>query len=238
MRSSLWLANLGFIPRGVNVALLFLRITLGGSLVALHGWSKFIHWQTAVETFPDPLGMGRHFTLGLAIFAEVLCGAMIVAGIMTRLAAAVLTVFMAVILFQVHHGDFTLPGAELAAVYLFGFGTLVLAGGGRFSADEAGGPYALAGFGLLAGGILGYPLSYYFQGGDYKTANTMGGYLSSIGTVLQDPATKMTALLVWTITVLALALGGFLVGRAMHRRIIRTTPEDVVVIEPIDPNLR
>ncbi|MES2709672.1 MAG: DoxX family protein [Verrucomicrobiota bacterium] len=235
MRSSLWLANLGFIPRGVNVALLFLRITLGGSLVALHGWSKFIHWQTAVETFPDPLGMGRHFTLALAIFAELFCGAMIVAGILTRLMAAVLVVFMAVIFFQVHGGDFGKPGAELAVVYLFGFGALLLAGGGRFSADEAGGPYALAGLGALAGGVLGYPLSYYLQSAEYKFSMPLGGYLASIGKVLQDPATSTMAWVVWIVTILVLATGGFFVGRLLHRRVIRTSSEDVVVIEPSDP---
>ncbi|RYD37099.1 MAG: DoxX family protein [Verrucomicrobiaceae bacterium] len=234
MRPSLWMVNLGFIPHWMNVALLFLRVTLGGSVAILHGWPKFIHFQSTVETFPDPLGMGRHFTLGLAAFTELLGGAMLAAGVLTRLSAAALTVLMGVIFFQVQGGDVSKPGSELALVYFFGFVTLLLTGGGRFSADEAGGPYALAGLGLLAGGIAGYPLSYYLQAAEYKASNTMGGYLASISSVLRDPATQTTAWAVWLITMAVLATAGFMIGRLLHRRVIHTTPGEEVVVTPGD----
>ena len=222
MRSKLWLVNFGFMPRSADLALLFLRIALGASMIALHGWDKLTGYRDAVENFPDPLGIGRHLSLILAITAELLCSALLVIGALSRFAAAVLAINMSVALFMVHHGDMTRAGGgEPAALYLFGYITILLAGGGRFSADGAGGPWALASFGAVAGAIIGYPLSYSFQPANHSLTASLGDYLANFRSVLADDALKATAIGVWLATVLVLALAGFFIGRAMHRRSVR-----------------
>ena len=220
MKSSLWLANLGFVPRGVSAALLFLRITLGGALVALHGWGKFTAFPALVSDFPDPLGLGRHFTLIVTVAAELFLGLMLMAGILTRLVSALLIIFMLVIFFRVHGGAVSAPGAELSLLYVFGLGALLLAGGGSFSADEARGPYSLAGLGALGGLIAGYPVSYFLQRADYQAVVPLGQYLTGPGAVLRDESLRNTALITWGSAVLVLALAGYLIGRAMNRRTV------------------
>jgi putative oxidoreductase len=217
------MANLGFIPRSFDLALLFLRVAVGVSMIALHAWDKFVNFPSLMETFPDPLGIGHSFSLVLALFAELFCSALLVGGILTRFAAAVLIINLSVALFKVHGGDLSKAGGgEPAALYLYAYVAILIAGGGRFSADGAGGPFALAGFGVIAGAVLGYPLSYYFQGGDYKAQVTAGQYLTRFKTVLQDDALKGTAIGVWVGLIVLLAIVGFLVGRAMNRRVVRT----------------
>lgn len=232
MKSSLRLINIGFLPRSADAGILFLRVALGLSMLLLHGWGKFIHFNSGTE-FPNPLGIGKYPTLLLTIFAEIVCSALLIGGVLTRFAAAVLLVTMGVAFFQVHQGDFFKPGAELALLYMLGFATLLISGGGRFSADEAQGPYGLAGMAAVAGGLAGYPLSYYFQGGDYQASVTLPTYLTSLRHVLTTDPTRTTAIVVWVTTFLVLIIIGFLVGRAMHRRSVRT-----VVTQESPPVLR
>ena len=117
-------------------------------MIVLHGWDHLTGFRTVVETFPDPIGLGRHLSLILAIASELVCSAMLVIGALSRLAAAVLAIHMGIALFIVHNGDLSRTGGgEPAALYLMGYLTILLAGGGRFSADGAGGPWALAAFG-------------------------------------------------------------------------------------------
>jgi len=226
MKSSLRLINLGFVPRSADLAILFLRVALGLSMLILHGWGKLIHFNNGAE-IPDPLGMGRYPGLILTLFAEIFCSALLIGGVLTRFAATVLLLTMAFAFFQVHQGDFFKQGAELAALYLFGFTTLLISGGGRFSADEAGGPYGLAGMAAVAGGLAGYPLSYFFQGGDYQSAVPFPNYLTGLRDVLSADATRNTALVVWIATFILLTILGFLVGRVMHRRTVRTEASPV-----------
>ncbi len=227
MKSSLRILNFGYVPRSVDLALLFLRIAIGFSMLLLHGWGKLKLLNPGAE-FPDPLGIGKYPTLILTLFAEIVCSALLIGGVLTRFAAAVLLITMGTAFFQVSHGDFSQPGAELAALYGFGFATLLISGGGRFSADGAGGPYGLAGMAAVAGALGGYPLSYCFQGADYQAAVPFPAYLTRLREVLTTEATRPTALLVWMATFLVLTMVGFLVGRAMHRRAAVT----VVVTDP------
>ena len=220
MKSSLRVINFGFVPRSADLALLFLRVALGLSMLLLHGWGKLNLLLPASADFPDPLGIGKYPSLILTLLAEIVCSVLLIGGVLTRFAAAVLLITMGVAFFQVNQGDFSKPGAELAALYGFGYATLLISGGGRFSADGARGPYGLAGMGAVAGGLVGYPLSYFFQGGNYQGSVTLTGYLTRLREVLMADATRPTALLVWAITVLVLAAIGFFVGRAMHRRTV------------------
>ena len=217
MNSKLWLVNMGFIPRSFDLALLFLRIALGVSMIVLHGWDKLTGYRSAVENFPDPLGIGSHMSLLLALFTELVCSALLVAGALTRFAATVLILNMSIALFMVHHGDMTRTGGgEPAALYLFGYITILLAGGGRFSADGAGGPWALTAFGAVAGGLAGYPLSFLFQPAGHALTASLGDYLANFRGVFDDPGLKPAAIGIWIGSVFLFSLAGALIGRAMY----------------------
>lgn len=116
------------------LGLLVLRVAIGSAMLLGHGWAKLSGYQQKVEQFPDPLGMGSQVTLVLAIFAEVGCSILLIAGLLTRLAAIPLACMMTVAVFMVHRAD---PWSvkEPAALYLIAFVVLILSGPGRFSLD-------------------------------------------------------------------------------------------------------
>ena len=130
------LLRLDFLPRSVDAGLLVLRLSLGLSLLLLHGVSKLTGFSQMSGKFPDPLGVGSPASLALAIFAEVVCSCLIAVGLFTRFAAAVLAINMATAFALVHKLALSGPGSgELAFVYLAGSMTLLFAGAGRFSVD-------------------------------------------------------------------------------------------------------
>ena len=136
MKSFLKFLQFGFIPRSSDLALLVLRVWLGISLLALHGWAKLTNFSSMAGRFPDPLGIGPKGSLALAIFAEVLCAVLLALGLATRFAALVLIVLLAVAFLLVHGRALSGAGSgEMAFIYLAGFVTVFLAGPGRYSVD-------------------------------------------------------------------------------------------------------
>jgi putative oxidoreductase len=128
--------HLNFIPRSSDVALLVVRIWFGASMLLLHGWGKLTGFSAMAEKFLDFLGMGRTPSLGLAVFAEVVCAALLVAGLWTRVAALALVVTMAVAFWVAHGGRLSGPGSgEMAFLYLGAYVVLFVAGGGKYSLD-------------------------------------------------------------------------------------------------------
>lgn len=127
---------LDFLPHNIDAALLVLRVGLGLPLLILHGWVKVTGFSKLSGGFPDPLGVGSPASLVLAIFAEVVCAALLAIGLLTRAAAAILVITMAVAFIAVHKAALTGPtSGEMAYIYLVGFIALLIAGGGRFSLD-------------------------------------------------------------------------------------------------------
>ena len=119
-----------------NLALLMMRVWFGVAMLANHGFGKLKGFGEMSANFPDPLGVGHAMSLALAVFAEFFCSLLLVTGLLTRFAAFVLAVNMAVAFFLVHKG--ALSGehsGELAFIYLAGYAGLLMAGPGRFSAD-------------------------------------------------------------------------------------------------------
>ena len=125
--------QLSCVPQSTDFGLLVLRLWLGLTLFFHHGLDKLInhaHWS---QVLPDPLHVGAHLNLILIVLSEVVCSALVVLGIATRLAALIIVIELAVALFCVHHLALSGPfSGELAFVNLAGFVTIVLAGGGRF----------------------------------------------------------------------------------------------------------
>lgn len=131
------LLHLEFIPRSVDTALLLLRVWLGVSMIALHGWGKLMNLIGGTVRFPDIFGIGPVPTVILAILAEVVAAALLVLGLWTRFAALLLVITMAVAFFMAHGAKLSGPGnGELAFIYLAGFVTLMLVGAGKFSIDR------------------------------------------------------------------------------------------------------
>ncbi|MGH7729921.1 MAG: DoxX family protein [Candidatus Eiseniibacteriota bacterium] len=118
-----------------SLGLLVLRLGAGGLLLTGHGWGKLTHAATRAETFADPLGLGAVPSFWLVVFAEVVCAALVMLGLFTRLSALVIVVFLCVAGF-IHHAQDPWPRRELAFIYAAAFVTLLLTGGGRFSLDE------------------------------------------------------------------------------------------------------
>jgi len=119
---------------GISFALLLLRVTFGAMMMT-HGYSKLIAFSKYVNMFIDPFHMGKSVSLGLDIFAELFCGALVVLGLMTRLATIPIIIAMTVALVFAHHGRF-LGDGEMATLYLIGFVTLLFTGPGKISVDR------------------------------------------------------------------------------------------------------
>jgi putative oxidoreductase len=138
MNTFLRFLRLDFLPASADAGLLILRLWLGLSLGLLHGWSKFTGFSKMSGKFADPLGIGSQASLGLAVFGELVCAALIVFGLFTRSAALAAAITMGVAFFVVHNMALSGPGnGELAFIYLAGFVTLFLTGAGKFSLDAA-----------------------------------------------------------------------------------------------------
>ena len=129
---------LGFREDGrlTDLSLLLVRICFGGLMLVNHGMGKFykLFGDDPIK-FGDPLGIGMEASLGLAVFAEVLCAGLLVIGLFTRLAAIPLVITMLVAAFIVHGGD-PLKKMEMALLYLVPYLVILFNGAGRYSIDE------------------------------------------------------------------------------------------------------
>jgi putative oxidoreductase len=119
---------------GLNFALLLLRV-VPFALMFLHGWDKLMTFSQKKGVFPDPLHVGHAVSLSLTIFAEALCAALLVLGLLTRLAAIPLVICMGVVVFMVQ-ANAPIGQKELAIVYLVIATALLFTGPGRFSVDK------------------------------------------------------------------------------------------------------
>ena len=113
-----------------------LRI-MAGLLVMQHGTTKLLRFP---ET--EMSGISLASMPGIAGVIELVCGALVVVGFQTRLAAFLLSGMTAVAYFMVHApGGFfpILNGGELAALYCFVFLYIAAAGPGPISIDARAG---------------------------------------------------------------------------------------------------
>lgn len=139
VKTLLKLLRLEFLPSSADFALLALRGWLGLTMFFNHGLDKLINYSDKASDFPDPLGVGSHLSLGLAVLGEAVSSALLVLGLFARLAALIVGTTMAVAFFKVHQAALTGPrSGEVAFIYLAGFVALFIAGPGRFSLDHSG----------------------------------------------------------------------------------------------------
>ncbi|HEX4748955.1 MAG TPA: DoxX family protein [Bryobacteraceae bacterium] len=130
------LITLSFLPNSYDFALLLLRVWFGLMLFYKHGIEKIFHFPTMAQHFPDPLHIGPHSSLLLAMISDGICSLLLVIGIATRWAALYCAIIIGTAFVAVHH--FALSGphsGELAYTYVGAALTIFFAGPGRFSID-------------------------------------------------------------------------------------------------------
>lgn len=118
----------------ISFALLILRITAGG-LIIPHGYSKLMSFASRSSGFSDPFHIGSSTSMALIIFAEFFCGALVVLGLLTRLACIPLIIGMGTVVFMINHGNLTGKN-ETPVLFLGCFLVLLITGPGKASIDH------------------------------------------------------------------------------------------------------
>lgn len=124
-----------FDAKQVDFVLLIIRIGVA-TLMLTHGLPKLQMLFGGGEIqFPGVFGLSPALSLGLTVFAEVLCSILIFIGLGTRLASIPLIITMLVAVFMIHASD-PFATQELGLLYLFLYLPLLFLGGGKFSVDR------------------------------------------------------------------------------------------------------
>ena len=115
-----------------DIGLLFLRVSGGLFLLCVHGMPKLLDYTAQLQLIEDPFHLGAHLTLILAIFAEVLCPLLVVAGVLARLACLPILFVLLVALLLVHP-QWTVAEGQFGWLLLILFTTVFIAGPGRLA---------------------------------------------------------------------------------------------------------
>ncbi|KHA71904.1 LysR family transcriptional regulator [Pseudomonas chlororaphis] len=115
-----------------DIGLLFLRVSGGMFLLWVHGLPKLLDFTAQLQLIEDPFHLGSHLTLILAIFAEVLCPLLIVAGLLARL-ACVPILFVLLVALLVVHPQWSVAEGQFGWLLLILFTTVLIAGPGRLA---------------------------------------------------------------------------------------------------------
>jgi putative oxidoreductase len=101
-----------------------------------HGLEKLTGYSTMVQHFPDPIHISAHASLAFALFTDGICSILVVFGLFTRTASALILISLLTAFFFVHHAAFLSDGhVELVMVYIVGFASIALTGPGGWSID-------------------------------------------------------------------------------------------------------
>lgn len=112
-----------------DLGLLFLRVSGALFLLWVHGVPKLLNYSEQLKLIEDPFHLGASVTLLLAIFAEVLCPLLIIAGVLVRLACLPILCVLLVALLVVHP-EWTLFEAQFGWLLLIIFTSVLVAGPG------------------------------------------------------------------------------------------------------------
>ena len=118
--------------RAQDFGLLFLRISGALFLLGVHGLPKLLNFSAELQRIEDPFHLGTHLTLILAIFAEVLCPLLIVAGVFVRLACLPI-LFVLLVALLVVHPQWSVAEGQFGWLLLILFTSICIAGPGRLA---------------------------------------------------------------------------------------------------------
>lgn len=125
---------LGNQPAFIDLSLLLVRLAAGGFMFT-HGFGKLQKLVNGNFEFGDPIGLGPEVSLGLTVFAEILCASLVLVGLFTRLVVIPLIITMLVAVFIVH-ADHDFGKKELGLFYLINYLVIFLSGAGKYSLDK------------------------------------------------------------------------------------------------------
>ena len=117
-----------------DLGLLLLRLGMGAMLMT-HGWGKLQKIVAGDFEFSDPLGLGPAPSLVLACGAEFFCSLLVLLGVKVRWTAIPPAFAMATAAFVAHAGD-PFGRREKALLFLVGFVTLAMTGGGSYTVES------------------------------------------------------------------------------------------------------
>jgi putative oxidoreductase len=115
-----------------DVGLLFLRVSGGLFLLWVHGLPKLLDFSAQLQLIEDPFHLGAHLTLSLAIFAEVLCPLLIIAGVLARLACLPI-LFVLLVALLIVHPQWSVAEGQFGWLLLILFTSIFIAGPGRLA---------------------------------------------------------------------------------------------------------
>ena len=118
--------------RAQDFGLLFLRVSGGLFLLCVHGLPKLLDYSAELQRIEDPFHLGAHLTLILAIFAEVLCPLLIVAGVFVRL-ACLPVLFVLLVAMLIVHPQWSVAEGQFGWLLLILFTSIFIAGPGRLA---------------------------------------------------------------------------------------------------------
>lgn len=98
----------------------------------MHGLPKLLNYNAQLQVIEDPFHLGANVTLMLAIFAEVLCPLLIIAGVLVRLACLPILAVLLIALLVVHP-QWSLDEGQFGWLLLILFTSLLIAGPGRLA---------------------------------------------------------------------------------------------------------
>ena len=121
--------------RAQDFGLLFLRVSGGLFLLWVHGLPKLLNYSAELQRIEDPFHLGANLTLMLAIFAEVLCPLLIIAGVLVRLACLPI-LFVLLVALLVVHPQWSVAEGQFGWLLLILFTSLFIAGPGRLAINH------------------------------------------------------------------------------------------------------
>ncbi len=120
----------------IGWGLLFMRVSVSLLLLQVHGLPKLMHWSVEVQRIEDPFGLGGTLTLGLAVFAEVICPVLLILGVWARLACLPILAVLAVAVLFVHP-EWSLEQGQFAWLLMILFAGLAITGPGPLVIGKA-----------------------------------------------------------------------------------------------------
>ena len=121
--------------RNIDIGLLILRIVVGVNLFVKHGLFKIPLLLAANPQFPDPFHLGVKPTLAFAFLSDGICSILMVLGLGTRYAAAIMAINLTVAWGMVYGFSIRPANGELLTLFLAGVVAVGLMGPGRYALD-------------------------------------------------------------------------------------------------------
>lgn len=126
--------NTSFIS--IDAIILFLRINVGLLIFINHGLEKIFRFHHMLESFPDPLGIGKLTGLIFSLITDNVCAIMIIVGLFTRINAFLLCINLLTAFLLVHKGSILNTHGELVVIYFVVTLIILLYGPGNINAHK------------------------------------------------------------------------------------------------------